>query len=164
MPEERQMNAAAAVAEDRPADRTLIVERVFKAPPERVFEAWTDPAILVRWWGPEGFETPECEMDVRTGGAWRTTMVSPKGEGHTVSGVYREILPPVRLVMTWGWEQDGKRGHETVVEVTFEPSGAGTRMRLVQSVFESESARDAHSEGWISTLKDLEFFLFQETT
>jgi len=153
------VNAATAVTGDRPADRTLIIERVFKASPEKVFKAWTDPAILVKWWGPEGFETPECEMEVRAGGAWRTTMVSPKGDSHTVSGVYREISSPSRLVMTWGWEQDGNRGHETVVEITFEPSGSGTKMRLVQSVFESVNARDMHSQGWTSTFNDLERFL-----
>lgn len=159
MPDSRTVNAATATTEDRPADRTLVIERVFKASPEKVFNAWTDPAILIRWWGPEGFETPECEMDVRAGGSWRTTMISPKGDGHTVSGIYREISPPTRLVMTWGWEQDGERGHETVIEITFEPVSSGTKMRLVQSVFESQNARDMHSEGWNSTLNDLERIL-----
>lgn len=156
MADDHAINASTATTEDRPANRTLIIERVFKASPERVFKAWTDPAILIKWWGPEGFETPDCEMDVRAGGAWRTTMVSPKGEGHTVSGVYREISPPTRLVMTWGWEQDGERGHETVIEVTFQPSGSGTKMRLVQSVFETQNSRDMHSQGWNSTFNDLE--------
>jgi len=159
MADNRTVNAATATTEGRPADRTLTIERVFKASPEKVFKAWTDPAILVKWWGPEGFETPECEMDVRAGGSWRTTMVSPKGDGHTVSGTYREISPPTRLVMTWGWEQDGERGHETVIEVTFEPAGSGTKMRLVQSVFESQNSRDMHSQGWNSTFDDLERLL-----
>lgn len=159
MPDSRTINAVTPTTEDRPADRTLIIERVFKASPEKVFKAWTDPAILIRWWGPEGFETPECEMDVRTGGSWRTTMISPKGDGHTVSGIYREISPPTRLVMTWGWEQDGERGHETVIEITFEPVSSGTKMRLVQGIFESQNARDMHSEGWNSTLNDLERLL-----
>jgi uncharacterized protein YndB with AHSA1/START domain len=159
MADDNRMNTTAATTEHQPADRTLIIERVFKAAPEKVFKAWTDPTILVQWWGPEGFSVPECEMDVRAGGSWRTTMVSPKGDGHTVSGLYREISPPNRLVMTWGWQQEGQRGHETVVEVTFEPVSTGTRMRLVQSVFESSSSRDAHSEGWNSTFNDLERYL-----
>jgi uncharacterized protein YndB with AHSA1/START domain len=158
MADDRPIHAATAT-EPRPADRTLVVERVLKASPEKVFKAWTDPAILIRWWGPEGFTTPECSMDVRVDGSWRTTMVSPKGEAHTVSGVYREISPPSRLVMTWGWEHDGVRGHETVVEVTFEPTESGTRMRLVQSVFESQNARDLHSDGWSSTFDNLERIL-----
>jgi uncharacterized protein YndB with AHSA1/START domain len=159
MADNSTMNTVTARTEERPADRTLIIERVFKTSPEKVFKAWTDPAILVKWWGPEGFDTPECKMDVRPGGAWRSTMVSPEGKPHTVSGVYREISPPKRLVMTWGWEEDGKRGHETVVDLTFEPTPGGTKMRLVQSVFETASSRDGHSQGWNSSFNDLERIL-----
>ncbi|MEX0853634.1 MAG: SRPBCC domain-containing protein [Bauldia sp.] len=155
MPDD-MMNTAAAVREGSQADRTLIIERVFKAPPERVFKAWTDPKILVAWWGPEGFNTPDAKLDVRVGGAWRSTMVGPKGEAHVCSGVYREIAPPKRLVMTWGWEADGRRGHETVIELTFEQVGAGTRMRLIQSLFENAEQRDSHNMGWSSSFNDLE--------
>jgi uncharacterized protein YndB with AHSA1/START domain len=148
-------NTAAATRQGSEEDRTLVIERVFKAPPDRVFAAWTDPAILVKWWGPEGFNTPECAMDVRAGGAWRTKMVGPDG-AHSVSGVYREITPPRRLVFTWAWEQDGNRGHETVVDVTFEPVTGGTRMRLVQSLFDNVGERDMHNQGWSSSFNDLE--------
>ncbi len=154
MPDD-MMNAATAVRQGSEADRTLIIERIFKAKPDRVFKAWTDPEILVKWWGPEGFTTPECAMDVRNGGAWRTRMVGPDG-GHTVSGVYREITPPKRLVMTWAWEADGQPGHETVVDVTFEAVGDGTRMRLVQSLFDNVEQRDSHDMGWSSSFNDLE--------
>ena len=153
MPED-MLNTATAVREGTEQDRTLVIERVFKAPPERVFKAWTDPAFLVKWWGPEGFTTPECRMDVRPGGAWRTRMVGPDGD-HTVAGVYREIAPPRRLVFTWGWEIDGGRGHETVVDLTFEATPEGTRMRLVQRVFQSVEQRDMHDMGWNSSFNDL---------
>ncbi len=150
------MNTATATREGTTKDRTLIIERVFKAPPERVFKAWTDAKILAKWWGPEGFHTPDAKLDVRVGGAWRSTMVGPKGEAHIVSGVYREITPPKRLVMTWGWETDGKRGHETTIELTFEATAGGTRMRLVQSLFDSADQRDQHNMGWASSFNDLE--------
>lgn len=148
-------------ADNAPAgDRTLVVERVFKAPPERVFAAWTDPAILVEWWGPEGYQTPEYVMDVREGGAWRTVMRNEKGEVHIVSGVYREIAPPRRLVMTWGWQQpDGTRGHETTVELDFEAVADGTRLRLVQRVFVTAEHRDNHRMGWQSSLDKLAVLL-----
>lgn len=150
-------NGATAVREGTAEDRTLVIERVFKAPPEKVFKAWTDPAILVKWWGPEGYSTPEQKMDVRAGGAWRTVMVSDKGKSHTVSGEYREISPPSRLVMTWGWEQpDGSRGHETVVELSFEAAPGGTRLKLVQRVFANVEQRNSHSMGWNSSFNDLE--------
>ena len=98
-------------------------------------------------------------MDVRPGGAWRSTMISPDGSSHIVSGVYREISPPRRLVMTWGWENDGQRGHETEVELTFEPVAAGTRMRLVQRLFETAQSRNSHEHGWSSSFNDLERLL-----
>ena len=154
MPDD-MMNTATAVREGAEQDRTLVIERVFKAPPDRVFKAWTDPTVLVKWWGPEGFTTPECRMDVRPGGGWRTRMVGPGGD-HTVSGVYREIAPPRRLVFTWGWESDGNRGHETVVDLTFEPAAGGTRMRLVQRLFQNVEQRDMHTQGWNSTFNDLD--------
>jgi uncharacterized protein YndB with AHSA1/START domain len=155
------LNAAQAMRQGTEADRTLVIERVFKAPPERVFQAWTDPQILVKWWGPEGFGTPDCTMDVRAGGAWRTHMASPKGDAHIVSGVYREITPPTRLVMTWGWElDDGSRGHETLVELTFEPAADGnTKGALVQSLFQSVEQRDSHNMGWNSSFNDLDRML-----
>jgi uncharacterized protein YndB with AHSA1/START domain len=159
MADTTEANAARAVREGSVEDRTLVIERVFKAPPEQVFNAWTDPEILVKWWGPEGFGTKsaECTMDVREGGAWRTVMRNQRGEAHTVSGIYREISPPERLVMTWGWQQpDGTRGHETTVELSFEPAPGGTRLRLVQRVFASADQRDSHRMGWSSSLNKLE--------
>jgi len=144
----------AAMADD-PA-RTLVIERVFKASPERVFRAWTDPAILVTWWGPVGFTTPECGLDLRPGGAWRTVLRAPDGSPHPVSGVYREILPPQRLVITWAFEEaDGSRGPETEVAVTFAPIPDGTRMRLVQRLFQSPAARNRHEDGWTQSFGKL---------
>jgi glutathione S-transferase len=157
MAETQGANAARTVREGSVEERTLVIERVFKAPPDQVFRAWTDPGILVEWWGPEGFHTPECAMDVRDGGAWRTVMTNEKGESYTVSGVYREIVPPRRLVLTWSWHQpDGSRGHETLVELSFDPSPEGTRMRLVQRLFESADQRDSHRMGWQSSFNKLE--------
>jgi len=146
---------AAASGDD--AERTLVIERVFKASPERVFKAWTDPAVLVTWWGPAGFTTREFEFDLRSGGKWRTVLHAPDGRAHPVSGVYREIRPPTRLVITWAWEEaDGRRGHETEVEVTFAPTGDGTHMRLVQRLFQSAAARDNHRHGWTQSFDKLE--------
>ena len=141
-------------------ERVLVIDRVFKAPPERVFAAWTHPAILVKWWGPQGYHTPECAMDMREGGAWRTVMRNAEGAAHIVSGVYREIAPPHRLVLTWGWEQeDGSRGPETTVELDFEPAPDGTRLRLRQHVFNTTENRDGHRMGWTSGLDKLDALL-----
>ncbi len=138
-------------------ERTLVIERTFKASPERVFKAWTDPSVLIRWWGTDAYQAPAPQLDVRVGGAWRSPMVGPNGEQHTVSGVYREIAPPRKLAFTWAWDQeDGSRGHETVVDVTFEPVPGGTKIRLVQSVFQTPKSRDGHDFGWASSFDRLE--------
>jgi uncharacterized protein YndB with AHSA1/START domain len=130
----------------------LQLERLIAAPPERVFALWTEPEQLIKWWGPEGFDVPEHDMDVRPGGRWRTTMRSPDGNRFTVSGVYRSIDKPRRVVFTWGWDDEhGMRGHETEVTVTFEAAPGGTRMRLTQQTFESAESRGKHEHGWTSS-------------
>lgn len=137
-------------------DRVLTMSRVIKAPPEAVFDAWTKPDILLEWWGPEGTTTPDHAHDVRVGGAWRTRMTGPQGD-YVCSGVYRTIDRPRRLSFTWGWVQpDGSRGHETVVDVTFQPVAGGTRMMLVQQSFQDAGQTTAHSQGWGSSFNKLE--------
>jgi uncharacterized protein YndB with AHSA1/START domain len=143
-------------------ERTLTVEHVFKAPPIEVFRAWTDPEILKQWWGPEGFTTPEAELDVRPGGAWRSRMIGPDGKDHITSGVFREVVPQKRIVMTWAWETNGKRGHETIIDVTFEPAGNGTRVKLIQRVFETPREAAMHVWGWTSSFAILERLLPDE--
>ncbi len=105
----------------------------------------------------EGFDVPSHHLDVRPGGRWRTTMRSPDGKLRTVSGVYNTIEPPRRLVFTWGWDDDnGVRGHETEVTVTFEPTPGGTRLKLVQQVFQDREVRDLHNGGWASSFNKLQ--------
>jgi len=137
-------------------DQVLRIERLIPASPERLFELWSEPSELVKWWGPDGFDVPASALDVRPGGHWRTTMRSPQGDLHTVSGVYRTIDKPRRLVFTWGWDDDtGLRGHETEVTVTFEPAPGGTRIVLLQQAFENKDQRDRHNQGWSSSFECL---------
>ena len=138
-------------------DRVLELERLIPAPPERLFAYWTEPDLLVKWFGPEGFDVPSHDLDIRPGGRWRTTMRTPDGKLRTVSGVYNTIEPPRRLVFTWGWDDDhGVRGHETEVTVTFEPTPGGTRLKLVQQVFQTNEMRDLHNGGWASSFNKLQ--------
>lgn len=152
-----KIDAGAAAASDE--DRTLTIIRHLKAPRDAVFEAWADPAVLVKWWGPEGVTVPDCRMDVRPGGAWRTVMRGPEGQTHTCSGVYREITPPERLEFTWAWEADGVRGHETVVTVVLHERDGGTEMVFTQRLFESAEGRTLHDEGWTSAFDCLDRYL-----
>jgi uncharacterized protein YndB with AHSA1/START domain len=140
--------------------RTLRLERVIRAPVEKVFEAWIVPELLAAWWGPEYATIPDYTIDPRPGGKWRTVMQLPDGNRPEVSGVYRTIEKNKRLVFTWAWKQeDGSRGHQTEVTVTFEPVSGGTKLVLVQAVFAEEVHRDNHAKGWGSSFDSLEKWL-----
>jgi uncharacterized protein YndB with AHSA1/START domain len=136
------------------SERELVITRLLDAPRHLVFQAWTDPDRVARWWGPQGFITLYCKMDVRQGGAFRVCMRSPEGTEYWKQGVYREVVEPERLVFTFAWEDaDGKPGHETVVTVTFAERGTQTELTLHQGVFETVTTRDEHQRGWTSTLE-----------
>jgi uncharacterized protein YndB with AHSA1/START domain len=139
-----------------PSERVLVLTRVFDAPPNLMFKAWTEPEHLVRWWGPHGFTMPSCKMDLRPGGAFRYQMRSAEGTDHWLQGTFREIDEPKRLVLTWAWEDDGgKPGHETLLTVTFADYNGKTKLTMHQAEFETESARDAHNQGWTGALERL---------
>ena len=142
------------------ADRELVITRTFDAPRGLVFKVWAQPEHLVRWWGPRDFTTPSLKMDVRPGGTYRTCIRSPEGKEHWMQGVYREVVEPERLAMTFAWEDErGQPGHETLVTVTFADEGGKTRLTFRQAVFESVADRDSHRKGWSSFLDRLERYL-----
>src|SRR4029079_16263900 len=88
-----------------PSDRAIVMTRVFNAPRRLVFEAWTKPELLARWFGPRGWTVPVCEIDLRPGGAYRYVLRGPDGAEMGMRGVYREIVPPERLVCTEVFDQ-----------------------------------------------------------
>lgn len=138
-------------------DQVLVIERTIAAPPEKVFDAWVKPELLVQWWGPEGMSIPKHSLDVREGGTWETTMRNADGGEVVVSGVYKVIDRPNRLVFTWAWTQeDGTRGEETEVSIGFAPDGDGTKMTLDQRSFAEVSNRDNHGMGWQSSFNCLD--------
>jgi uncharacterized protein YndB with AHSA1/START domain len=143
---------------------TLRLERAFDAPAEDVFDAWTNPEVLRRWWAvsPAG-RTPVAEVDLRVGGAYRLSMEDPEaGTLHTVRGKYREVRRPERLVYTWAWEEggDGPTGHESTVTVEFLGEGERTTVVLEHSGLESPESRDRHIHGWDACLEMLRARLF----
>ena len=154
---------AAALRADIAAPPELVISRVFGAPRALIFEAWTQPEKAARWWGPQGFVTLSCEMDVRRGGVWRLSMRSPEGTVHTKRGVYREVVEPNRLVFTYAWEDaDGSPGHEMLVTVSFAEHGTATKLTLHQTGFESVAARDSHRDGWTSCIQRFADYLAVE--
>jgi uncharacterized protein YndB with AHSA1/START domain len=145
--------AATISAAARSAAPELVIRRVFDAPRTLVFRAWTQPEHLARWWGPKGFTLVAYEIDVRPGGGWYRRMRSPEGAEYVKRGVYREIVPPERLVFTYvNEDSDGSLGLETVVTVTFEDLGERTRLTLHHTGFDSIPSRDGHEGGWNSAL------------
>lgn len=138
-----------------PANRVLEITRIFSAPRHLVFEAWTNNEHLREWCAPKGFTIPFSEGNLRPGGKWRSCMRMPDGTECWLSGVYREIVPDQLVEFTHAWEEDGKRGHETVVTVKLSDYGKKTKMVLRQSLFESVASRDGHQGGWAQCLDRL---------
>jgi uncharacterized protein YndB with AHSA1/START domain len=159
--------------------RDFVITRTIDAPRELVFEAWTDPTHMAKWWGPHQFTNPVCELDVRPGGTWRIVMRGPDGAPHPAKGVYREIIKPERLVMTIDhsdlsdeWHDlvnpgrdrtKGKPNIEALATVTFEEHGNQTILTICLR-FESAAARDSllnlgMSDGWAQSLERLDSLL-----
>lgn len=126
----------------------LDITRIFDAPPALVFKVWTSADHVSRWLGPKDFTCTHCKVDFKPGGAWRACIRAPEGKDYWCGGIYREIAPPKRLVFTFAWEEDGERGQETTVTVTFEAQGDKTRMNFTQIPFDTVENRDSHSGGW----------------
>jgi uncharacterized protein YndB with AHSA1/START domain len=154
--------AATATATNAMAQHELVITRTFDAPRALVFTAWSKAEHAVRWFGPKNFTVPHCKMDFRVGGAYRACICSPDGAEYWMRGIYREIAKPERIVFTFAWEEEGERGRENLVTVTFAEQGDKTRMTFRQAFFESVSERDSHNEGWSECFDRLEQFLAGE--
>ena len=136
-----------------PVKPSLTLKRRIKAPPAKVFAAWTYPELMARWLGPVGTVELRAKTNLRVGGRFEMKMKMPDDE-HNVSGVYREIVPNEKLVFTWAWRTTPER--ESLVTVELKPDRDGTLLTLTHSQFFDEPARDGHEEGWSGTLGKLE--------
>ncbi len=138
-------------------DKALEIRRIFQAPREKVFRAWTEAEELNRWFGPTDEHTAKAEVDLRVGGKYRFELRHSSGAVHTAFGEYREILPPEKLVFTWSWE-DGSV-ENTLVTIDFLDTGSGTEIVLTHELFPSAEWRDKHNEGWSGCIGQLEKLL-----
>jgi uncharacterized protein YndB with AHSA1/START domain len=131
------------------------LERSFNAPRERVFDAWTEPEVLRRWWAAGAdWDTPHAEVDLREGGRYRLSMRNPEnGETHTVGGEYVEVSPPERLVYTWAWE--GGDSPESRVTVDFAEDSGRTTVVVLHEGLPGDEARAMHEQGWVGCLENL---------
>jgi uncharacterized protein YndB with AHSA1/START domain len=143
------------------AERELTLTRVFSAPRELVFKAWTDPKQLAEWWGPKSFTNPVCEVDLKPGGAFRIVMRAPDGGEFPMKGVFREIVPPSRLVFTnIAVDKDGNHIIEGLTTVTFAEERGKTKLTLHTSgaamVDYAAAYLQGMEAGWTQSLEKLE--------
>jgi uncharacterized protein YndB with AHSA1/START domain len=125
-------------------------------------EGGTDPKQVAQWWGPAGFTSPRCEVDVRPGGLLRIDMRAPDGTVLPITGVYREVVAPERLVVTASaLGENGELLFETLNSVTFTEQGGKTKVTVEARVLMKTDvgAAEGHEEGWSQTLERLEEFL-----
>lgn len=159
---------SAATAAASSSDREIVLTRVFDAPRELVWKAWTDPQHIVQWWGPNGFSDTIQTMDVRPGGSWKHVMHGPDGTDYANDSVYLDVVKPERLVYSLAGGKEGAPQTACEVTVTFEEQGSKTRLTL-RMLFLSAQARDTviktygAIEGGQQTLARLAEFLPQLT-
>ena len=147
----------------------LQLTRVFDAPRERVFRAWTDANQFAQWFGAaacEGSTLHSVKVDARAGGQYRLQVRQADGEYFTSVGTYREAKPPERLVFTWQFEKDGSGDEfgeveppEMLVTVELKARGKQTELTLTHEKFASAESRDRHEEGWTRCLTELGAFV-----
>ena len=133
---------------------TLVVRRTIRATPQHLFAAWTEPAQLRRWWGPEGVRCVGAEIDLRVGGQYRIDNALPDGKLLSIVGEFETIDPPHQLVYTW--QVDGASGSLERVGVRFRPDASGsTEVVVTHERIGDAALREQHRRGWEGCLKGL---------
>ncbi|MGI0009846.1 MAG: SRPBCC family protein [Nitrosopumilaceae archaeon] len=145
----------------------LVITRIFDAPRELVWKAWTDPEHMKRWWGPKDFTAPFCKIDFHVGGVYLFCMQSPDGMNYWSTGIYREIIPLEKIVMTNSFADekgnivpathygmDGDIPLEMLVTVTFEEGDGRTKMTMRHVGIPAGIIRDSNV-GWNTSFDKL---------
>lgn len=135
----------------------LTIRRVIRAPRERVFSAWTTPALLTQWWGPGHVRCPEAHLDLREGGEYRLANLEADGSIVWISGRFERVRVPEELIYTW--KVSILPGEPTLVRVRFLSHPEGTELLLTHERFATEALREMHHQGWNGCLDKLEGFL-----
>ena len=156
------MSTAAATKPSSQRDLTLT--RVIDAPRSRVFVAWIDAKQMAQWWGPRGFTNPVCELDARPGGAIRIHMRAPDGVVHPMTGTFREIAEPERLVFrAVAEDQAGNRLIEALTTVTFAEQGGKTKLTVQANAVGlapiASQMLAGMEAGWTQSLERLETYV-----
>jgi uncharacterized protein YndB with AHSA1/START domain len=139
----------------------LRIERTFAATARELFDAWTSPEVMRRWFhaGPD-WETPEAEVDLRIGGQVRIVMRRPDGSETGARGEYTLIDPPYRLVMKWTFDVDPR--NEQLIELSFSEKDGATTVLMINSRISTDGRRGDQDKGWRLCLDELERVLASE--
>ena len=145
-------------------ERTVAITRLFDAPREHVFAAWTRAEHLAHWFGPKRFTVPSCQSDPRPGGAFRVCVRSPEGQDYWIRGVFRELVAPERLVISCTADDEkGIARLEEVIDVTFAEQGGKTKLTLLVTANGLNTEAAAMLEGmpktWAQTVDRLDAHL-----
>ena len=140
-----------------PVTITLVVRRIIRATPKRLFDAWTEPAQLKQWWGPQSVVCIDAEVDLRVGGRYRIANQFPDSKVLWISGEFEAIERPGKLAYTWGLEP--RAGPSERVTVIFEARGQSTEVIVTHERIPSNAMRDMHEQGWLGCLDGLVEFL-----
>jgi uncharacterized protein YndB with AHSA1/START domain len=138
------------------APNGLELRRTYNASRARLFEAWTSPDLIRRFFSSDDATIADVTLDVRTGGTYRIAFRRPDGEELVAFGTYREVVPPERLSMTWSWEEDDPSlERQTLLTLEFHDRGGATELVLTHVNFRDEQQRDNHEHGWTGMLDRL---------
>ncbi len=139
---------------DQQTAPSLTMKRRLNASPAEVYQAWTKPELLARWFGPENVQVQEAQVDPRVGGQYRIVLLADDGELHQVAGCYHEVVENERLVFDWAWISTPERVSR--VTVTFKPEGDITILTLLHEQFFDAQAAQRHTHGWTGSMARLE--------
>ncbi len=134
-----------------PGRPEIVITREFAAPRDRVFRAFTDPALIPRWWGPRYLSTVVEAMDVRSGGSWRYLQWAKDGKQYGFHGVYHEVTANQRIIDTFEFEGLPERGHVALETTTFEALPGNSTRVTTRSVFQSVADRDGMVQSGMGT-------------
>lgn len=134
----------------------LEMNRVFNAPRERVFEAWSNYEAMSQWFGPEGCTVAEGKIDFQVGGTYRLAVDTPENGQVAVGGTYTAIDPPETIAFTWKWEHSESSQEPMQVKIELAELGENqTELRLTQTNFPDRDTAEHHTQGWGSTFDKL---------
>jgi uncharacterized protein YndB with AHSA1/START domain len=156
-------NAKTSAAKVNPMESSewdLVMTRIFDAPRELVFKAWTETKQVAQWWGPKGFTNPVCELDVRVGGAIRIHMRAPDGVVYPMTGVFEEIVEPERLVFVCSaLDEKGNSMFDVLSTVIFADQRGKTaltlRLRVIKATAQAPQYLKGMEAGWTQSLDRL---------